>query len=81
MMATEKELEFWNEIIKLGDEKRRAFISQMLAYVKTHPKYETLDKDQLVTQTIWVLLGDIGAAQAFLDVINVPYDLYLRTSK
>ncbi len=80
-MATEKELEFWNEIIKLGDEKRRDFASKIVAYVKTHPNYESLDKDQVIIQTISVLSGDIGAAQAFLDLLNIPYDLYLWGSK
>ncbi len=80
-MATEKELEFWNEIIKLGEEKRRDFIGDLITYIKIHPNYENLSKEEVITQTLMVLTGDIGAAQAFLDVINVPYDLYLRTSK
>ncbi len=80
-MATEKELELWIAFIKMEEEKKREFVDKTVTYMKTHPNYENLSKEEVITQTLMVLAGDIGAAQAFLDVINVPYDLYLRTSK
>ncbi len=80
-MATEKESEFWIAFIKMEEEKKREFVDKTVTYIKTHPKYELLSKEEVITQTLMVLAGDIGAAQAFLDLIDVPYDLYFKTSK
>lgn len=63
-------------LAKRAAEKRMEWLRGMAEYVKTHRDYARLSKRQVVAETLAVLLNDIGAAQSFLDVIGVPYDLY-----
>lgn len=55
---------------------RERFVQETYEYVKTHERWNELTKDEVLRETLLLLVGDIGAAQAFLDAIGVKVDLY-----
>lgn len=44
----------------------QTFIHDITAYVKTHPRYDEMTKEEAIEATLEVLLVDLGAANAFL---------------
>lgn len=56
--------------------ERQRFAEGIADYMLTHKDYESLTKREVVIAAIRVLTGDIGAAQSFLNVIGVDYDLF-----
>lgn len=52
------------------------FVQLLADYVATRKDYNTLTKREAVEETLRVLISDMGAAQALLDVIGVKHDLY-----
>ena len=51
----------------------------MVAYVKTHERYDELSKEDAMRELVGVMIDDIGAAQGFLQAIGVDADLYALT--
>lgn len=58
------------------DEKRQKFVDAVTLYVTANPKFEEWSKEEIVRNTLGVLVGDIGAADAFVNAIGIDIDLY-----
>lgn len=58
------------------NQRQMEFAVSMADYMMSHVRYEELTKREAVIEAMSVLMGDIGAAQAFLNAIGLDVDLY-----
>lgn len=58
------------------DEKKRKFAESIVSYVRDQSDWGNVSKSEAALAAVMVILDDIGSAQACLDVLGVPYDLY-----
>lgn len=56
--------------------KAHAFAKGIADYVQTHRRYDVMDKREAIITAVEVLLGDVGAAQSFMNTLGVKIDLY-----
>lgn len=57
-------------------EKKVELAESIANYVITSSTFHRWSKRQVSLETALVMMEDIGLAQAFLDAIGVPYDVY-----
>jgi hypothetical protein len=53
-----------------------ACAERMLNYLRTHPQWMLMTKDDAVRSAVVVLCTDIGAMQDLLDAVGLNVDLY-----
>lgn len=55
---------------------REAFIERLWDYLTDNPNYDQWSSKQLVEHAIDVLFDDMGAAQQYLDLMEIDVDLF-----
>lgn len=56
--------------------KAHEFAEGIADYVQTHKDYDVMGKREAAIAAVEVLLGDLGAAQSYMDTLGIDIDLY-----